>query len=45
MMFWSDLGPESKIQSATMLGEKITTLVGEDLDEPRGLSMDYHSER
>jgi len=45
LLFWSDWGTESKIVSATMLGEKVNTLVNSGLLEPKGLVVDYENAR
>ena len=44
-MFWTDHGVTDKIEMSTMAGENRKVLVSENLQEPRGITVDYTSDR
>ena len=44
-LYWSDLGAVSKIERSRLDGTGRVIFVGEDLDKPLGLSVDYAASR
>lgn len=43
-MFWTDSGESSKIECSDLLGENRLTIIDNDIEHPRGLTIDYSEE-